>query len=117
MFEIVKNYLLIKYKQLLRFLIIIIINLLAVFLFSVYILPCFLMFFTKYTDISIVDSILNTFIGALIGLNTSYILLKLNFVREIYKNDLLDNYRNYKDVVDLILYCLCTAYCIRCRHA
>ena len=85
----------------------ILINLLVIFLFSVYVAPCFLRFISKYTDQLTLGTILSTFFGSLIGLNTSYLFFKFDFARNIYKNELLENYRDYQKVINLILNCLC----------
>ena len=106
MIAVIVNLSVIWVKKLFRLFLFVGLNIFALFFFTFLIVPLISGFVYKLTGITIDKSIINTFIGALIGLNASLYISINKSVNELYKDEIIVEYGKYKKVVDICLFCL-----------
>lgn len=100
------NIIIINIRKILRIFKILIFNTLIIVFLSVIFIPYLQKFILYISNITIDNSIINTFLGAIIGINVTTLLSKKKEVKDFYKNCRLPIYLDYTNILNKAIYCL-----------
>lgn len=91
------NFLLINFSKIFRIIKLILINTILIVFLSIIFVPYLQKFIFFISKIEIDNSIINTFLGALIGINFTSFISKKNALKDFYKNHRAPVYFEYKE--------------------